>query len=190
MEYLAREYPLFSACGLNCGLCPRYYTAGPSRCPGCAGSGFSALHPSCGVLSCCGRKGLEYCFLCAEFPCKKYTGADLSDSFITHKNQFKDMQKAKREGLEAYKAGLEEKAGALAALLKGYDDGRKKGFFCLAVNLLELEDINTLLARLMDETGPEATLKAKAAAATRLMEELAEKRGVLLKLRKKSKAQQ
>ena len=30
-----REYPLFSACGLNCGLCPRFYTDGESRCPGC-----------------------------------------------------------------------------------------------------------------------------------------------------------
>jgi len=34
MEYKQREYPLFSACGLNCGLCPRYHTDGISKCPG------------------------------------------------------------------------------------------------------------------------------------------------------------
>ena len=95
MNYTTRTYPLFSACGLNCGLCPRYYTVGQSRCPGCADEGFTDAHCSCGVLSCCQRKGLEYCFLCEEFPCEKYEGADSSDSFITHKNQFHDMEKAK-----------------------------------------------------------------------------------------------
>jgi hypothetical protein len=30
-------YPTIGACGLDCGLCTRYYTVGPSRCPGCCG---------------------------------------------------------------------------------------------------------------------------------------------------------
>ena len=51
MENKAREYPLFSACGLNCGLCPRHHTVCSSRCPGCAGDGFSTVHPTCGLLS-------------------------------------------------------------------------------------------------------------------------------------------
>jgi len=72
MEYQTRKYPQFAACGLNCGLCPRYYTVGSSRCPGCAGKGFLEVHPTCGILSCCQRKGLEYCFECGEFPCMKY----------------------------------------------------------------------------------------------------------------------
>gem|GEM_PF-3991072 len=42
MEYKVRSYPLFSDCGLNCGLCPRYYTDGASRCPGC-GQGESCV---------------------------------------------------------------------------------------------------------------------------------------------------
>ena len=94
MEYKTRQYALFSACGLNCGLCPRYHTNGKSRCPGCAGEGFSMAHPPCRVLSCSQRKGIEYCYLCDEYPCKKYDGVDLSDSFITHKNQFLDFEKA------------------------------------------------------------------------------------------------
>jgi len=28
VEYKLRKYPLFSACGLNRGLCPRYPTGG------------------------------------------------------------------------------------------------------------------------------------------------------------------
>ena len=184
MQYQTRTNPLFSACGLNCGLCPRYYTDGQSRCPGCAGEGFTEAHCSCSVLSCCQRKGLEYCFLCAEFPCKKYDGADLTDSFITHKNQFTDMTKAKHIGLTAYEAEQAAKIKALVELLTNYNDGRKKSFFCLAVNLLELADIDAVMTQIAAEVKPEMQLKEKAAIATRLFEEMAAQRGIILKLRK------
>ena len=72
IEY-KRKYPLFSACGLNCGLNPRFYTKGDSKCPGCGGENFSAKHPPCGVLSCSQRNLIEYCYLCNEYPCKKYS---------------------------------------------------------------------------------------------------------------------
>ena len=191
MKYEVRKNPLFSACGLNCGLCPRFYTVGTSRCPGCAGDGFSDVHPACGILSCCQRKGLEYCFLCDEFPCKKYDGADLTDSFITHQNQFKDMEKAKQLGTSAYEAELNEKVNILQELLANYDDGRLKGFFCLAVNLLDLADINSIMNQLRNESEnvnneaePQTALKSRAEHAVQLFQSLVDKKGIILKLRK------
>ena len=184
MEYKVRSYPLFSACGLNCGLCSRYYTAGQSRCPGCAGVGFSEVHPPCGVLSCCERRGLEYCFSCEEYPCKKYEGVDLTDSFITHKNQFRDMDRARELGMEAYAAELNRKVEILEALLANYDDGRRKSFFCLAVNLFGLADIEALLAQLGNTVGADAPVKEKAATAARLFQGAADEKGIELKLRK------
>ena len=187
MEYTAREYPLFSACGLNCGLCPRRHTDGKSRCPGCAGDGFSTVHPSCGVLSCCQRKGVEYCFLCEECPCGKYDGADASDSFITHKNQFSDLDKAKQIGMEVYETELNEKVRVLEELLKNFDDGRRKSFYCVAVNLLDLQDIKTVMEQINGGIDLETPLKMKAAAVARLFEDMAEKRCISLLLRKKAK---
>ena len=188
MENYRRQYPLFSACGLNCGLCPRYHTDGKSRCPGCAGEGFSTVHPSCGVLSCCRRKNVEYCFLCGDYPCKKYDGADLSDSFITHKNQLCDLDKAKRIGMVAYEIELDEKVRALGELLNNYDDGRRKSLYCVAVNLLDLPDVKAIMKQLNGECEPEMPVKSKAAVAVRLIEGMAEKRAVSLQLRKKAKA--
>jgi hypothetical protein len=176
MEYKTRQYPQFAACGLNCGLCSRYYTVGSSRCPGCAGEGFSEVHPPCGILSCCQRKGLEYCFDCDEFPCKKFDSWGDSDSFITHRNYLADMDKAKRIGIEAYKSELNEKIGILEMLLKNHDNGRRKGFYCLTVNLLDLEDIKTVMEKVDNETDSKTVV--------RLFEEMAERRGVSLKLRK------
>ena len=172
---------MFSACGLNCGLCPRYHTDGDSRCPGCAGEGFSDVHPPCGVLSCAQRKGVDYCFECDEYPCPKYDGVDGSDSFITHLNQFKDLDKAKTIGMPAYKAELDEKVRILETLLRDYNDGRRKSFFCLAVNLIELKDLRALMAQLPD---PLDSIKVKAKIAADLFKELAEKRGITLTLRK------
>ena len=185
MEYQIRKYPEFSACGLNCGLCPRYHTDGTSKCPGCAGENFLAKHPSCGILSCSHRKGFEYCFLCEEYPCKKYKGADLSDSFITHKNQFCDFEKAKQFGLKAYEVELNKKMKILKQLLDNYDDGRRKSFFCVAVNLLDIQDINSVMKQLAKETKSEANKKIKAKVAVSLFEKIAEQKDVSLKLRKR-----
>lgn len=174
------EYPLFSPCGLNCGLCPRYYTDGRSKCPGCAISGFS-----CGVLSCCRRKGLEYCFLCEEFPCKRYDGVDAYDSFITHKNQLHDLQKAKEIGIDAYKTELEEKVALLEVLLKSYNDGRRKSLFCTAMNLLDVESVRCVMEQLAKVVGAEDSPKVRAEAAVRLLNSAAEENGISLQLRKK-----
>jgi len=119
---------------------------------------------------------LEYCFECDEFPCKKFDIWGDGDSFITHRNYFVDMEKAKRIGMEAYKTELDEKIGILETLLKNHDDGRRKGFYCLAVNLLDLQDVKAVMERIADEAEPKAVV--------RLFEEMAAQRGVSLKLRK------
>lgn len=189
MEYKLRNYPLFSACGLNCGLCPRYQMDGASKCPGCSGKGFLTKHPTCGVLSCNQRKGLEYCYECEEYPCKKYVGADSSDSFISHYNQFKDNEKAKRMGIELYMNELNEKICILETLLQNYDDGRRKGFYCLVINLLEIQDIKQIMEQIVSKIQPEQTMKEKASIAVELFQNLAHQKNIMLKLRKKIKVE-
>ena len=184
MEYKTRGYPQFAACGLNCGLCPRYYTEGQSRCPGCAGEGFSDVHPTCGILSCCQRKSIEFCFLCDDFPCTKFDSWGETDSFITHRNYLTDMEKAKRIGLDCYKAELNEKITILENLLSDYNDNRRKGYFCLAVNLLELQDLRSIMERLNCEDFSVATVKQKANTAVKLFDEFAQQKGISIKLRK------
>lgn len=184
MNETGREYPLLSACGLNCGLCPRHHTDGVSRCPGCGGEDFAEKRPPCGIISCCQRHGgIEYCYLCGEYPCQKYDGADQADSFITHRNMGENFQKAAR-GIEAYRAELDEKVELLRLLLERYNDGRKKSFFCTAVNLLPLADIRQAAAQLESETQP-GSQKEKAALAEGMLRDAAEKRGISLTLRKK-----
>ena len=134
-----REDLSFSLCGLNCRLCPMFLY---HYCPGCGGG---EGNQACGAAKCSLQHGkLEYCHLCGEFPCERYDRIDEYDSFITHRNRRKDMERFQKIGSEAYHSEQVQKAEILSFLLKNYNDGRRKSFFCLAVNLLDLEDIKAV----------------------------------------------
>lgn len=124
MKGFRRQNQLFSLCGLNCGLCPMFLGR---HCPGCGGG---EGNQSCKIAACSIGRGVEYCFLCGEYPCPKYEHFDEFDSFITHRNRKVDMEKAREIGMEAYNAEQVEKAHILDILLAGYNDGRKKTLFC------------------------------------------------------------
>ncbi len=136
-----RTDTLFSMCGLNCGLCPMQVRG---ECGGCLSG--TLCYKSCGIVHCERRLGsMQYCFECGCYPCEKYDGIDLFDSLITHKNQKKDLEKAKRMGIDAYLDEQREKVRLLGILLENYDDGRKDVFYCTAVNMLETEDIEEVI---------------------------------------------
>jgi len=88
---------------------------------------------------------VDYCFECPEYPCKRYDGIDAHDSLISHRNQKKDLAKAREIGIEAYLAEQREKKRLLTKLLRDYDDGGKDVFYCLAVNMLDPEDVRGVL---------------------------------------------
>ena len=132
------------------------------------------------------RDGAQYCFQCSEYPCEKYDYIDDFDSFITHRNRKSDMEKAKRLGIDAYNAEQAEKANILEVLLSNYSDGRKKTLFCVAVNLLELQDLQTVLKEIDCKPDMETlTFKEKSAFVAGLLQDAAVMKNIDLNLRKK-----
>ena len=99
-------------------------------------------------------------------------------------NIFRDAKKAKQMGIEAYKAELDIKIKILENLLGNYDDGRRKSFYCLAVNLLEMHDLNSVMEQIENGVEPHAPLKEKAKAVAGLFQAMADEKGILLKLRR------
>lgn len=184
MKEYKREYPMFSLCGLNCGLCPRHQSEGSSKCPGCGGEDFHLKHPNCTVISCSKKHGnVEYCFLCEEYPCERYKNVSPKDSFISYINVLSDMKRAKEYGVEVYKSELNEKIALLEHLLSKHNDGKKKGFYCLALNLLSLADIKEIVDSI-DALSHEALMGERIAALGKLLYEKANEKGIELKLRK------
>lgn len=177
MKGFKRENPLFSLCGLNCGLCSMHLGG---HCGGC---GFG--NQSCPTARCSLEHGsIEYCFQCGEYPCERYEYIDEYDSFITHQKRKADLKKAQQCGIEKYNAEQEKKAEILAHLLDQYNDGRKKTLFCLAVNLLEADELEGLMKRADSET-LEMSLKEKAGFVSALFHQCAAENGFELKLKKR-----
>jgi len=143
MEQL-KSYPTVGVCGLDCGLCPRYYTAGASRCPGCGGPHFPEKHPSCSFITCCVKKrGLEVCGQCPEFPCSKFKSEEeyrklpLSSSYPPSWSVLSNLRFIQEKGIKKFMSLQNQRICLLETMVERYDDGRSKSFFCRAVALLE-----------------------------------------------------
>lgn len=129
---------------------------------------------------------IEHCCQCNEHPCEKYEHIDDFDSFITSRNRRTDMEKAKQFGIDAYNAEQAEKAKILEIFLSGYNDGRKKTLYCVAVNLLELQDLQTVLREIERKADMDTlTLKEKSAFVAGLLQDAATMKNIDLKLHKK-----
>ncbi|MHC1719875.1 MAG: DUF3795 domain-containing protein [Clostridiaceae bacterium] len=184
MREYRRGYPQFALCGLNCGLCPRYQTNSKSKCPGCGGKDFHLKHPTCAVITCSKKHdNVEYCFQCASYPCQRYIGPNKADSFISYRNVISDFQKAK-EGMDAYKKELDEKVSIVEYLINNYNDGRKKTFYCNAVNLLPLADLKDIMAEIKGNISKQnIDIKEKIKLIISLFEAKAKKENIEFKLR-------
>ncbi len=170
---------LFSLCGLNCGLCPMQIRG---VCSGCFNG--STCYRSCPIAPCSVRHGgVDYCFQCSEYPCRRYEGIDRHDSLISHRNQKKDMAKAKDIGIEDYLEEQLSKKKILNRLLEDYDNGGKDVLFCLAVNMLPVDDLETVLES-ADSNTAMMTRHEKTAIIEKELRSCAERLGIPLVLRK------
>ena len=129
--------------------------------------------------------GHTFCSDCSAYPCARYDDFDAADSFVPHSRRADDLDRAREVGLDAYIDELQAKRVILDMLLANYNDGRRKTFYCAAMYLLPLDDLQSVVAKL--EGQPECPVKERSAAAVMmlLLQGAADDRGICLKLKKK-----
>ena len=140
-----KKYPTIAACGLDCGLCPRFYTIGSSRCPGCAGAGFYEKRPTCSFITCCVKtKKLEVCSECPDFPCSRFKSAgeyprkkDVP-SYPSYKKVLPNLYFIQKYGLKKYLDQQKKRIRILETMISSFDDGRSRSFFCRAANSYDI----------------------------------------------------
>lgn len=179
MKGFERKNQLFSLYGLNCGLCPMFLG---KYCGGC-GNG----NQSCKIAKCSLEHGkIEYCYECENYPCEKYQYIDKYDSFITHKRQKEDLERVQKIGIEQYNLEQQEKIKILCYLLDNYNDGRKKNFFCVAVNLLELSELKEAMKQIQQNDRLSVlSVKEQCSYIVDMFQKIADRRNIKLKLIKK-----
>jgi len=188
-------YPTVGCCGLDCGLCPRYYTVGTSKCPGCCGPDFSNKHPSCSYITCCAKKkDLEVCAQCEDFPCSKFesrlVGGGEYDSFLSHKKAYPNLISIRKHGIEKFIEEQRRRIGLLETMLKEFDDGRSKSFYCIASTLLPIVDLETSLNKAKEKIRSDKIkqddIRRRTKTLKSFLEDFAARERIDLKLRKKT----
>lgn len=182
MKNFQRMYPQFSQCGLNCLLCPMHLGG---YCPGCGGG---EGNQSCAIARCAlERETGEFCTRCGRFPCERYEKMQEYDSFLPHGQMIRDLKRAEELGIEVYINELTERRAILDKLLAGWNDGRRKSFYCLAVYLLELDDLRWAFAEIQAAVPADRPIKEKAITEVEILKKTAAESGITLKLNKKPK---
>lgn len=188
-EQPIKAYPTIACCGLDCGLCPTYYTKGPSRCPGCGGLNFFDKHPSCSIITCCVKEhSFETCAECEEFPCSKIEKWDLIDSFICHRASLSNLKFIKTTGVGKFVEIQKKRIELLEIMLKQYNEGRSKSLFCIATALLSIEELEKALKtseqQIKTDNISSSDLKSRSSVLKGVLNDIAAKDGIELKLRK------
>ena len=194
MINLEKKYPTIGCCGIDCGLCPRYYTEGKSRCPGCLGPKFlEVMGQTCSFISCCFKnKNLETCGECNDFPCQKFDsewfGKDSYDSFVTHKKAIPNLNLIKNKGFGEFIRQQEKRIKILKEMLKDFNDGRSKCFFCLSSALMPIYILEKSLInakkKIVELKIKKDDIKIKAKILKDILKNAADKEGIKLKLQK------
>ncbi len=114
-----------SVCGLNCAVCDMYQAGHGDeklrdeivewfrkerneivkpeqvRCEGCNGPLESHWSSDCKMILCAKEKGIQYCFQCEDFVCKKLEDFS-SDGISHHKRTVENLKKMKEIGLTTW----------------------------------------------------------------------------------------
>ncbi len=189
-KYPLKKYPIVGACGLNCGLCLRYYTEGTSRCPGCCGKDFWEKHPACGFITCCVKKRhLETCAQCVDWAgcervAKLLDSAKHRDSFISYKPLAANFAFIQKKGIEEFVRLEMEKQECLRYLIDNYNEGRSKSFYCTSCQLIPLDKLKEALANAEPKIAENIGIKEKAKIVRAAISNLADILQIDLKLRK------
>lgn len=189
-EYPLKKYPIVGACGLNCGLCPRYHAEGTSRCPGCCGPDFEQKHPSCGFITCCVKqRNLETCAQCADWTdcervAKVLEAARGQDSFISYHPVPANFAFVQEKGIEEFVRVEMEKQKLLGYLLDNYNDGRSKSFYCTSCQLMPMGRLKEALAEAEAKITADIGIKEKARLVRAAISNLADALKLNLRLRK------
>jgi len=187
---ILKKYPSLGCCGLDCGMCPAYYTDGPSRCPGCGGEDFFEKHPSCSYITCCVKKrDLEVCAQCEQYPCAKFEGASNGpDVKTTAKNVLQNQQFIQEYGIAKFMEQQELRIKMLQDMLEHYNDGRSKTLYCLAATLLSVDGLKKALTEadqaIETDIVNEDNLKGRAKVLKGILTRQAGEEGEILKMRK------
>jgi len=149
------KYPEIGVCGLSCRLCPAFVIKTKSRCPGCKTKW--RLGGPCSLLHCAIKKNIEFCGDCPESEsCEKWIKHRQSgkkcDSFKCYQKLENDIAFIQKNGLAEFRKTQEIRSKLLSKILDNFNEGHSKSYYCLAVTILEVDEIKKAILEAQDKS--------------------------------------
>jgi hypothetical protein len=112
---------LFAPCGMNCLACYVHLKT-KKPCDGCLGNDKNKPERcrTCEIKNCCIEKGIQYCFECNEYPCKRIKNLEKSynkrygASLIENSRMVKEKRIAYFQQTEAQKWTCQDCGGIIS----------------------------------------------------------------------------
>lgn len=180
-------YPEIGVCGLSCKLCPMYQSTAASRCKGCKSKERMAL--GCPLITCSVKKNdIEFCWQCDKSgTCskwgKKRQFGKKHDSFKCYQKLENDISFIQRKGIDAFVKTQEQRNKLLRHMLKEYNEGRSKSYYCTAATVLEIGELSKSLIE-ADRISKGLDIKSRSKVLHSIVDEIAKQNMYVLKMRK------
>jgi len=181
------HYPEIGVCGLSCRLCPAYNAGATRWCDGCKREKRMAV--GCPFLTCSlKRQGVEFCWDCKENKeCERWRKhrayGKKADSFKCYQTLETDIAFVQKNGIVAFERTQKQRERFLKEMLRDFNEGRSKSYYCIAATVLHSEELEAALAKARKEsTGLD--IKGRSKILHSILDDVASKKGYRLVLRK------
>ncbi|MFO7677732.1 MAG: DUF3795 domain-containing protein [Thermoplasmatota archaeon] len=181
------KYPEIGVCGLSCRLCPMYNTEADSRCIGCKSPNRMAV--GCPFITCAvKKKGIEFCGHCNESKtCEKWEkhkeAGKKNDSFKCYQKLDDNILFIQKNGICEFEKVQKQRELLLKEMLRDFNEGRSKSYYCIIATVFEIEELEKALNQAKKESNS-LEIKDKSKILHSIFDEIKEKKGYCLKLRK------
>jgi hypothetical protein len=181
------EYLDIGICGLSCKLCPAFHRQTKSKCYGCKSE--SRIKVGCTFIRCAiKKKDVEFCWLCEESKtCEKWKKhknfSREHDSFVCYQKLEDNVAFIETYGIKRFEQQQNIREKLLKEMLKEFNDGRSKSYFCTAATIMEVDELHTAINKAKDNSKG-LDVKSKSKILHTIIDQIAEKKNYCLNLRK------
>jgi len=184
---MKKSYIEIGICGLSCKLCPAYHRETKSKCEGCKSEyRMGAVCPfhTCAIK----KKRIDFCGICDENnTCAKWRkfreAGKQHDSILSYQRLEDNIAFIQKNGMEEFEKQQETRERLLRAILTEFNEGRSKTLYCIAATVLEIGELESVLENARAKSKG-LDIKAKSEVMHSFLNEIADNRNYLLRLRK------
>jgi TPP-dependent 2-oxoacid decarboxylase len=142
----------------------------------------------CSFITCAvKKKGIEFCWDCKENKtCEKWKKhrefGKHHDSFKCYQKLEEDISCIQKNGINEFEKSQKTREKLLQKMLKEFNEGRSKNYFCIAATVLEIEELQKALTEAKKQTTG-SDIKEKSKIFHSILDALAKRKNYYLKLR-------